>query len=125
MDKLEEIFELQKELNLRIGVDSDEIAKSDEESQKWVLNYSRAMGQELSELIDSVPWKWWAKYQEFDKQNAKVEIVDMLHFLVSLAQVMGMEAEEVFELYTKKHKLNHKRQDDGYAVKNDDDNKEI
>lgn len=125
MDKLDEIFSLQKELNARIGVDSDAICQSDEESQKWVLNYSRAMGQELSELIDSVPWKWWAKYQEFDKQNARVEIVDMLHFLVSLAQVMGMNAQEVFDLYTKKHKLNHKRQDGGYAVKDEADNKKI
>jgi dimeric dUTPase (all-alpha-NTP-PPase superfamily) len=124
-DKLEEIFALQKELNKRIGVDSDLVSKDPEESTKWILNYSRALGQENAELVDSVPWKWWAKYQDYDLQNAKVEVVDMLHFLVSLAQVMGMDAEEVFELYTKKHKLNHKRQDDGYAVKNEEDNRSL
>ena len=72
MDKLENIFELQEQLNSRIGVNMNEM--NDEERSKWILNYVRAMQQELAELTDSVPWKWWAKYQEFDKQNAKVEI---------------------------------------------------
>jgi dimeric dUTPase (all-alpha-NTP-PPase superfamily) len=93
--------------------------------KKWILNYSRALGQELSELIDSVPWKWWAQYQNFDEQNAKVEIIDMLHFLVSLAQVMGMGAQDVFDLYKGKHAINHKRQDDGYVNKNMDDSKSL
>ena len=46
-----------------------------------MLNYTRAMQQEMAELIDSVPWKWWAKYQKFDEQNARVEVVDLFHFL--------------------------------------------
>ena len=75
MDKLENIFDLQEELNTRIGVEMKSM--TDEERIKWILNYIRAMQQELAELTDSVPWKWWAKYQDFDKQNAKVEIVDL------------------------------------------------
>jgi hypothetical protein len=35
------------------------------------------MSQEIAELTDSVPWKWWAKYQKFDPQNARVEVVDL------------------------------------------------
>ena len=93
MDKLENIFDLQEQLNVRIGVDMKDM--DDEERAKWILNYVRAMQQELAELTDSVPWKWWANYQAFDKQNAKVEIVDLFHFLISLAQVMGMSAEEI------------------------------
>ena len=64
MDKLEEIFKLQDQLNKRIGVNTDDL--TEEEQAKWVLNYTRAMQQEMAELIDSVPWKWWAKYQDFD-----------------------------------------------------------
>jgi len=80
-DKLAQIFELQRALNLRIGVDTE--GMGEEDRTKWILNYTRALSQELAELTDSVPWKWWAKYQKFDLQNARVEIVDMLHFLVS------------------------------------------
>ena len=120
MDKLENIFDLQEQLNRRIGVRMDEM--NDEDQAKWILNYVRAMQQELAELTDSVPWKWWANYQEFDKQNAKVEIVDLFHFLISMAQVMGMSAEDVHQAYLKKNKVNHNRQESGYSEKNSVDN---
>ena len=84
---------MQDALNKRIGVNLP--PPSDEEKAKWILNYTRAMQQETAELIDSVPWKWWAKYQKFDEQNAKVEVVDLFHFLVSLAQTLGMTADDV------------------------------
>ena len=77
-DKLAEMFRLQEELNKRIGV-ADFGAMNDQEQTQWILNYCRAMSQELAELTDSVPWKWWAKYQTFDKQNARVEVVDLFH----------------------------------------------
>ncbi len=122
-DKLEEIFALQENLNKRIGVDT---TKLDEKGQiEWTLNYSRALSQELAELIDSVPWKWWAKYQKLDLQNAKIEVVDLFHFLVSLAQTLGMTADDVYQIYTKKNKVNHERQESGYAVKDDQDNRAI
>jgi len=123
MDKLDQIFSMQEELNERIGV----ITKGMDEQKKteWVLNYSRAMQQELSELIDSVPWKWWAKYQKFDQQNACVEIVDLFHFLISLAQVLGMSAEDIHTAYLKKNKVNHDRQDTGYSKKDEADSSHI
>ena len=91
-DRLEVLFTMQEALNRRIGVNTQEM--TDEERAQWVLNYTRAMTQEIAELTDSVPWKWWAKYQQFDQQNCRVEVVNLLHFLISLAQVLGMSAEE-------------------------------
>ncbi|HCR37643.1 MAG TPA: dUTPase, partial [Opitutae bacterium] len=113
-DKLEEIFRLQGELNRRIGVDVSSMGE--EERAQWVLNYTRAMQQEIAELIDSVPWKWWARYQSFDEQNARVEVVDLFHFLVSIAQVLGMTPDDVYQAYLKKNEVNHKRQETGYSV---------
>ena len=123
MDKMDEIFDLQEKLNLRIGVEMNEM--SDEDRAKWILNYIRAMQQELAELTDSVPWKWWAKYQDFDKQNARVEVVDLFHFLISLAQILGMSAEDVYNAYLKKNKVNHERQDSGYSQKDENDSRHI
>lgn len=123
MDKLEEIFSMQDGLNRRIGVVT--AGMGEEDRKKWILNYVRAMQQELAELTDSVPWKWWAKYQEFDEQNARVEVVDLFHFLISLAQVLGMSAEDVYDAYVKKNKVNHDRQDTGYEEKNEDDSRHI
>ncbi len=120
-DLLADMFGRQAELNRRIGVDTT--ALPPENKTEWVLNYCRAMQQEIAELTDSVPWKWWAKYQEFNMQNARVEVIDLFHFLISLAQTLDMSAEEVHRLYCDKHRVNHQRQDDGYAVKNENDNK--
>jgi dimeric dUTPase (all-alpha-NTP-PPase superfamily) len=122
-DKLQAIFEMQRVLNERIGVKTDEM--NEEQQAHWVLNYVRAMQQEQAELVDSVPWKWWARYQKFDKQNARVEVVDLFHFLVSVAQVLGMTADDVYDAYVKKNAVNHNRQESGYSVKDADDSKHI
>lgn len=117
-DMMAQMFAAQQAFNLRVGVDTRDM--SDEDQVKWLLQFSRAASQEMAELIDSVPWKWWAKYQAFDKQNARVEIVDLFHFLISMAQVMGMTAEDVHRMYMEKSRVNHARQDAGYTEKRDD-----
>lgn len=122
-DQLRELFRMQKSLNERIGVFTD--GMNEEEKTKWILNYTRAMTQELAELTDSVPWKWWAKYQKFDEQNARVEVVDLLHFLISMAQVLGMSADDIYQAYLKKNEVNVKRQDTGYTQKDATDSKHI
>ena len=122
-DQLRELFRMQKALNERIGVKTD--GMSEEEKTKWLLNYTSAMQQEMAELTDSVPWKWWAKYQKFDEQNARVEVVDLFHFLISMAQVLGMSADDVFAAYEKKNAVNFQRQDSGYTQKDHDDSKHI
>ena len=123
MDKLDEIFSLQEKLNERIGVMTKDMPE--EERVKWVLNYTRAMQQEIAELIDSVPWKWWAKYQKMDEQNARVEVVDLFHFLISIAQVLGMSADDIHQAYLKKNEVNHQRQDSGYTEKDEKDSVHI
>jgi len=114
---------MQRALNERIGVRTANMCE--EEKTKWLLNYCRAMSQEIAELTDSVPWKWWAKYQKFDEQNARVEVIDLFHFLISLAQVLGMSADDVFNAYIKKNEVNFKRQQTGYTAKDELDSKHI
>lgn len=122
-DRLEAVFRMQRALNDRIGVRTE--AMDETEKVRWLLNYCRAMSQEIAELTDSVPWKWWAKYQSFDEQNARVEIVDMFHFLISAAQVLGMSAEDVYQAYVKKNAVNVRRQETGYRAKDENDSKHI
>ncbi len=122
-DLLTEMFTKQAELNRRIGLDMENMAE--EKQPEWILNFCRALTQEAAELTDCVPWKWWAKYQTYDKQNARVEVVDLFHFLISLAQILGMTAEDVHNLYMKKNKVNFERQDSGYAQKDESDNKDL
>jgi len=122
-DQFRDLFRRQKALNERIGVKTDGLSEA--EKTKWILNYCRAMTQEIAELTDSVPWKWWAKYQKFDDQNARVEVVDLFHFLISLAQVLGMSADDVFAAYVKRTRSTSSRQDSGYTAKDEHDSKHI
>jgi dimeric dUTPase (all-alpha-NTP-PPase superfamily) len=118
------IFSMQRELNIRYGLPLDR-ELTDEEINQWLLQMSRCMGQEIAELTDSCKWKHWKQNQELDKQNAKVEAVDLLHFIVTVFQILGMTADDVFEAYLKKNKVNHERQDTGYIVKDENDCRHI
>lgn len=122
-DMLAHMFDMQAQLNRHIGVDTTALPEADQ--RVWLLNYCRAMTQEIAELTDSVPWKWWAKYQQFDRQNARVEIVDLFHFLISAAQTVGMTAEDVYNAYLEKNKVNFQRQDSGYTTKDEGDSRHI
>ena len=128
MDKLEKIFEMQQKLNRYTFeknelLSFDEIPADREQQNLWLRNYSLAMNQEISELIDSTNWKWWrTKVDLFDEQNIKVELVDILHFWVSACQIMGLSSEDVFRMYMQKNEINVKRQDTGYIKKDENDN---
>ena len=123
MDKLDKIFEMQTTFNEKLGLTFVNLNEADK--IRWLLNYSRALQQETAELVDSVPWKWWAKYQKFDEQNARVEVIDLFHFLVSIAQVLGMSADDIYDIYCKKNLINQKRQESGYVAKDKDDSRGI
>ncbi|MHB8971945.1 MAG: dUTPase [Pirellulaceae bacterium] len=71
-------------------------------------------------------WKWWSQ-DRIDLQNVRVELVDLLHFLVSAMITAGMTAEKVYDVYRQKHAVNLERQAQGYSIasKTDDDNRAI
>jgi dimeric dUTPase (all-alpha-NTP-PPase superfamily) len=122
---LHEMFRLQEELNIRVGCNIPVIRIDPASQDEWIQKFSRAIGQENGELLDSTGWKWWRKSQTFDPQNAKVEVIDLFHFIISAAQVLGMSADDVFEAYLKKNAVNHQRQDAGYVVKDENDCRHI
>jgi dimeric dUTPase (all-alpha-NTP-PPase superfamily) len=109
IDKLEEIFEKQLELNRALNPEFRE-GSLDRES---FLQYIMAMQQETAELVDSMNWKWW-KHGEDNWQNARVELVDILHFWVSLCQIAGLSAKDVARGYFLKASLNEHRNQNGY-----------
>jgi len=76
-DKFEELFRMQQALMNGSGS-----APSHERGgqTKWLLNYTRAMSQENGRTDRQRAVKWWAKYQKFDGQNARVEVVDHVPF---------------------------------------------
>lgn len=111
---LQDVFEQQIKLNEKINPTLYKDIQADPElRRKWFLNFEKALAQESAEAIDSLNWKWWKKDDD-DWDNVKIELVDMLHFWVSMCTMADMDANEVLDLYAKKNKLNHNRQDQGY-----------
>ena len=92
----------------------------------WLSNYSRAMREEILELDEELLWKWWSK-DEIDIQNIRVELIDVLHFLVSALLCSGLTPEKVYDIYCQKHAVNLNRQDSGYSIetKTEEDNRNI
>lgn len=79
--KLEEMFLLQKQLNDNTNGANWELGinKFDKE-----INWLRCIHMEVSELIESTPWKHWKNITaDPDLENIHIELVDIWHFLMS------------------------------------------
>ena len=133
---LRDMFERQAELNKRIGYDTKSLRENFDPASAgtWLNDYIMAAGNELEELRDCTFWKHWCaeaqggeRFKLHDLQNARVEVIDLLFFWISMAQCVGLNSDDVYELYLQKLKVNHARQDDGYSMKAKDegDNKTI
>jgi len=143
LDMLRKIFQMQAELNdyvfMKNGLKDNKGAtlnmqaidtdvnngrlKVNDLPNTWLSKYSKAMTEEIRELDEALLWKWWSK-DEVDMQNVRVELIDILHFLVSAMICAGLSADKVFDIYQQKHSVNLDRQDSGYnkANKTETDN---
>lgn len=107
MDKLEKIFEYQKKF------DDEIIAKrnlQDITMEEWIQKETLAMLSELAELLDEVNFKWWKNEKQVDVDLVRGELVDILHFFVSMCHKTGMDADMLYGRYMEKNKENFNRQ---------------
>jgi dimeric dUTPase (all-alpha-NTP-PPase superfamily) len=82
-----------------------------------------AMLSEMAELIDEVNFKWWKNPKPVDEIKVKEELVDILHFFVSMCLIYDMDAEELYRMYIDKNKENFDRQNGKSAKEGYDINK--
>ena len=107
MDKLDRIFQMQKALDdditRRRGLEGISF-------EEWMQKDVLAITAELSELLNEVNFKWWKNKKEIDPAAVKEELVDVLHFFVSMCLRAGFTADELFEVYASKNQENFNRQ---------------
>lgn len=107
MDKLDKIFQMQAALNNYIirerGLES---ITPDE----WIQKHMIAMISEMGELLQEMNFKWWKNPKTVDPAALKEEMVDILHFFISMCLASGMTAEEMFSIYMAKNEENYLRQ---------------
>ena len=105
-DKLEHIFALQaafdRELTERRHLEGD--------IETWIQREILAIVSELGELLAEVNFKWWKNPKPMDLDAVKEELVDILHFFVSMCLKAGFSAEDIYLAYLEKNQENFKRQ---------------
>lgn len=106
-DKLDVIFSLQNALDRDIeqrrgleGISRDE----------WLQKDAIAIFVELGELLCEINYKWWKNKKPVNEDAAREELVDVLHFLISMCIRMGMTADDLYNGYVSKNKENFGRQ---------------
>lgn len=80
----------------------------------------KALIHELVEMEGETGWKPWAKGAFVNLEAARGEWIDMLHFMINGALLLGMDAEMIKHLYDAKHAKNEARQNaeyDGVSTK--------
>lgn len=106
MDKLDQIFAMQAALNAEIrALRGLECAPSE-----WIQKETLAMLSELAELLDEVNFKWWKNPKPVDPDRVKDELVDILHFFVSMCLDAGLDPGELHARYLDKNRENIDRQ---------------
>lgn len=83
----------------------------------WLNKYLWALMTECEEVKEELLSKWWSA-KEINIDNIQKEVVDVLHFFISLAITSGMTAQTLFNKYVEKNAVNFKRLDSGYAPEN-------
>ncbi|HHT67646.1 MAG TPA: dUTPase [Firmicutes bacterium] len=117
-DMLREIFRLQQKFDEAVV----EHRGLDYPPDVWIQKEVLAILSELSEILDEVNFKWWKDPKDIDHERLKEEIVDVLHFFVSMCLKAGIGPDELYEAYVLKNRENFARQEgatdrEGYAWK--------
>ena len=118
MDKLDEIFALQGQFDAEL---LERRNLSHITYDEWMQKETLALISELCEMLRETNFKWWKNPQENNMDAVREELVDVLHFFVSICLKAGMTADDLHRLYLAKNKENFDRQHGkskkpGYAV---------
>lgn len=118
---LQEMLDKQNKLQERLGYDIGSM--HDEERSAFIKENSIHLTQELHELLYEIPhfkpWKDYSGMSLFDLYEswykASKELIDMLHFFLNICLALGLNADNLYDMYIAKNKENHRRQDEGYT----------
>lgn len=107
MDKLDKIFYMQKSFQ-------EELIKNRHlehiTMEEWLQKQTLAIVAELAEVLDESNYRWWKTKKPLNEAQIKEEIIDVLHFVLSMCVAAGMDSDEIYSVYMAKNKENFDRQ---------------
>lgn len=135
-DKLEIIYTLQKKLVERYLIENSDIHNfqmseffkcdfvnnefDDEENifptikENLLTDTCNFIAEEAFELKRHFNYKSWKNWKEPNSVKAKEELIDIFHFVMQAAILLGMSADDIVLAYREKNKTNHERQSGDY-----------
>lgn len=116
------MLKIQAELNAKTNGEMY-LSKEHRTSNGRLIYYPICLKMEAAELLDSIQWKHWKTDDKpYDFNNLKIEIIDLLHFALSLhiehyyrSQRDLIELESVSVKETTEKLLKHISKDEEYA----------
>ena len=113
-DMLKEIFRLQEQFDRAVA----EHRNLEYRRDVWIQMEVLAIISELSEILDEVNFKWWKDPKAIDDERLKEEIVDVLHFFVSMCLKAGIGPEAYLPISQEPENLARRgKRSEGYAGK--------
>lgn len=113
-DEFNIIFTFIELYHRKLGYPKTDSSKADKIKQhrEFVL----ALGMELAELTEAVPWKPWRPidYKDVDKLNIMEELIDLIFFIGSIRLLWDINPEDMADILERKLIENHRRISMGY-----------
>ena len=108
MDKLEEIYLIQKDFTKKFfkskGLDIHDLTEDKEELVKWNKEYILALIAEATEVLNEVDWKMHKNMEmPIDARDRLLEeSIDVMKFLLGLMIVNGFSCNEIYSKFISK-----------------------
>lgn len=98
---------------------TDELIKANMSEQitdrEMLTNTILACMVELGEMANEIKtFKHWSKKPASDRVVILEEYIDVVHFVLSIANQLDFNAQDIVDMYNIKNKKNHERQVNGY-----------
>lgn len=115
MDKLEEIFKIQKKFTEhffkeKVGIEVDTIKDNKFEKIKWNKEYILALIVEATEILNEVDWKMHKSTNQTEDNNKILEeSIDVMKFLFGLMIINGFSLNQIYNKFKEKSDIVEKR----------------
>ncbi len=108
-DRLDSIFSTQQGSS-----DMMDLNRYPKDTEDKVSALCTAIMHEAVELQRTTNWKWWKTPTEFNKAEAREELIDIWHFVVQASLELNLTPDDILKEYERKNEINRQRQKDGY-----------
>lgn len=105
-DRLSDIFHWQAMFNDHVRQERH----LDFSRSEWLQKEAMALMVELAEVVEETRFKWWKNTEPIDDAKLHEELVDVLHFFISLCLDAGLDADRLYQGYLAKNQENFRRQ---------------